>query len=80
MSPANQDATWYHKLPLENEYKSFEVKFEDFYWMYHGRPNPNVDPPNPAKLRRVRINISDGKSEPFEADFNLIEADNFQAV
>ena len=77
VSPDYNDLTWYHRLPLETEYKSFEVFFENFFFAYHGRPSSGVPPPSSTILRKVRINISDGKPEAFEADFNVIQADDF---
>ena len=69
----DNDGTWYHPLALENEFKSFEVKFEDFYFSYHGRPNDSIPPPLGSQIRKVRINISDEKPGPFEADINIIQ-------
>ena len=69
----DNDGTWYHPLALENEFKSFEVKFDDFYFSYHGRPNDSIPPPLGSQIRKVRINISDEKPGPFEADINIIQ-------
>ena len=49
------------------------MKFDDFYFSYHGRPNEDVPPPVGSTLRKVRINISDNKPEPFEVDVNIIQ-------
>ena len=67
------DETWYHPVALEEENKSFEVSFNDFYFMYHGRPNPEVPPPVGSTLRKVGISISDEKTEPFEVDINVLQ-------
>ena len=64
--------TWYHKLSLEQEFKSFEIDFDDFYFSYHGIPG-DLPPPLGSQVRQVRINISDEKPEPFEADINIIQ-------
>ena len=64
---------WYHALPLGTDYQSFEVKLSDFYFEYHGQPNPDVPPPFGSQLRKVGINIHDKKSEAFEADINIIQ-------
>ena len=69
----DNDGTWYHALTLGAEYQSFEVKLDDFYFSYHGRPNPEIPPPFGSQIRKVRINLSDGKPEPFEADINIIQ-------
>merc|ERR1712170_177100 len=69
----DNDGTWYHPLALENEFKSFEVKFDDFYFSYHGRPNDSIPPPLGSQIRKVRINIADKKPGPFEADINIIQ-------
>ena len=78
VAPAIEGLTWYHRLQLETEYKSFDVPFDQFYFSYHGRPNPGAPPPDSTMLRTIRINISDDRPEPFEADFNLIVADDFE--
>ena len=67
------DGVWFYNLPLENEYKSFEVNFDEFYFAWHGKPQDDVPPPYGSILRKIRININDNNPEPFEADINIIQ-------
>ena len=67
------DGVWFYNLPLEKEYKSFEVNFDEFYFAWHGKPQDDVPPPYGSILRKIRININDNNPEPFEADINIIQ-------
>ena len=69
----NNGGTWYHPLSLESEFKSFEVKFNDFKYKYHGQPDDSIPPPVGSQIRKVQISISDKNTALFEADINIIQ-------
>ena len=63
-------------IPLEKEFKSFEIPFDDFTWRFMASTGTNIPCPPGSRLAKVGMLILDGNTDPFSVDIETIEGYN----